>query len=59
MVFPAVRPLRVHWPLPDPAGVRGSDEEVLHAFRSARDELRTRLSVLFRDGYPASGGSGW
>jgi arsenate reductase len=39
---------RLHWGLPDPAGVDGSDEEKLLAFREVRDELKTRLAVLFR-----------
>jgi len=37
---------RLHWGLPDPAGVEGTEEEKLEAFRSVRDELRRRLSVL-------------
>ena len=38
---------RFHWGLPDPAGVTGTEEERLQAFRDIRDELRRRLSVLF------------
>ncbi len=38
---------RVHWGLPDPAGVTGTEETRLDAFRSVRDELRRRLKVLF------------
>lgn len=38
---------RLHWGLPDPAAVTGSEEEQLDAFRKTRDELRKRLSVLF------------
>jgi len=38
---------RIHWGLPDPASVKGSDEERLEAFRATRDELRKRLSVVF------------
>ena len=38
---------RLHWGLPDPAGVEGSDEEKLDAFRAVRDEVRSRLRVLF------------
>lgn len=40
---------RVHWGLPDPAGVEGGNEERLDAFREVRDELRRRLSVVFGD----------
>ena len=38
---------RLHWGLPDPAGVEGTAEEKLDAFRGAREELRHRLGVLF------------
>ncbi|RJP22665.1 MAG: arsenate reductase ArsC [Deltaproteobacteria bacterium] len=41
---------RVHWGLPDPAGVTGTEETRLDAFRSVRDELRRRLKVLFGHG---------
>lgn len=37
---------RLHWGLPDPAAVQGTEDEQLEAFRSVRDELRRRLSVL-------------
>jgi len=39
--------IRVHWGLPDPAAVEGSDAEQLDAFRAVRDELTRRLRVLF------------
>jgi arsenate reductase len=42
---------RVHWGLPDPAAVTGTEETRLNAFRSVRDEHRRRLEVLF-DGKP-------
>lgn len=38
---------RIHWGLPDPAGVEGTEEEKLQAFRDVRDELRRRLAVVF------------
>lgn len=38
---------RLHWGLPDPAGVEGTEEEKLDAFRGVREELRHRLGVLF------------
>jgi len=38
---------RLHWPLPDPAAVRGGDEEIQDAFREVRDELRRRLAAIF------------
>ena len=39
---------RIHWGLPDPAGAGSSEAEQLQAFRNVRDELRLRLSVVFR-----------
>jgi arsenate reductase len=39
---------RLHWPLPDPAAVQGSDEEILASFRQVRDELGRRLGRMFR-----------
>ncbi|MGW8268136.1 MAG: arsenate reductase/protein-tyrosine-phosphatase family protein [Longimicrobiales bacterium] len=39
--------LRVHWGLPDPAGVTGGEEARLQAFRDVRDELRRRLGIVF------------
>jgi len=38
---------RLHWGLPDPAAVTGSDEARTDAFRRTRDELRRRLAVVF------------
>jgi arsenate reductase len=38
---------RAHWPHPDPAGVSGSDEEILGSFRSVRDELFRKLETMF------------
>ncbi len=37
---------RLHWDLPDPAAVTGSEEERLAAFRQTRDELRARIAAL-------------
>ena len=39
--------VRVHWGLPDPAGVTGTEESRLSSFRSVRDELLRRLQVIF------------
>lgn len=39
--------MRVHWGLPDPAGVQGDDAARLQSFRDVRDELKRRLSVVF------------
>jgi len=34
---------KIHWPLPDPAGKIGTDDEQLSLFRDTRDEIRRRL----------------
>jgi arsenate reductase len=38
---------RLHWGLPDPGTVQGSEEDRLSAFRSTRDELCRRIGALF------------
>jgi arsenate reductase len=38
--------IRLHWGLPDPAAVQGSEQDRLDAFRKTRDELRRRLEAL-------------
>ena len=38
---------RLHWGLPDPAAVNGSEAERLDAFRRVRDELRPRIGDFF------------
>ncbi len=38
---------RLHWPLPDPAAETGSEEAILDAFRSVRDQLALRLKAYF------------
>ena len=37
---------RLAWPLPDPAGAGGTEEEQLARFRSARDEIVRHLDQL-------------
>lgn len=34
---------KIHWPLPDPAQVTGSDEYKLQHFRDVRDTLKNRI----------------
>jgi arsenate reductase (thioredoxin) len=43
-VLPSARRCR-HWSIDDPSRVEGSEAERLHAFRRARDELRTRITA--------------
>ena len=44
-VFPGVV-TREHWPLADPARAEGSEEAILEAFRSVRNELEKRVRDL-------------
>jgi thioredoxin type arsenate reductase len=39
---------RLHWGLPDPAAVVGSEEEILSAFREMRDELLRRITDFLK-----------
>ena len=39
---------RLHWALPDPAAVQGSEEGRMAAFRQVRDELRRRVTSLLQ-----------
>jgi len=41
MVTPKAK--KLHWPLPDPAGKPGTDDEQLGRFRETRDALSARL----------------
>ena len=34
---------KIHWPLPDPARARGSEAEIMAAFRNCRDDIRQRV----------------
>jgi len=47
-VFPG-NAKRLHWPFPDPAAVKGSEEERLAAFRAVRDQIHGRI-LVFLDG---------
>ena len=40
----------LHWGLPDPAAVSGSEDQRLDAFRKTRDELRRRLQPFLAGG---------
>ena len=44
-------PLRIDWNIPDPEAVKGDDDTVWFAFRSARDEIRRLVEDLFERGY--------
>ena len=41
-VFPA-KVQRLSWPMPDPGGAEGSEEEVLQVFRDVRDAIEQKI----------------
>jgi thioredoxin type arsenate reductase len=43
---------RLHWGLPDPAAVQGSEQDRLNAFRNTRDDLRRRVEALLAGNRP-------
>ena len=34
---------RIHWPVEDPVGTIGTEEQIMHEFRRARDEIREKI----------------
>lgn len=40
---------RLHWPLPDPAGRTGTEEEQLRRFRETRDIITLRLKAFAKE----------
>lgn len=40
---------RIHWPIDDPIGTVGTEEEVLNAYRKARDEIKARVLKLIEE----------
>ncbi|MBI5212315.1 MAG: arsenate reductase (thioredoxin) [Nitrospirae bacterium] len=39
---------RLHWPIDDPVGIIGTEEEIMQEFRRARDEIKEKI-VKFID----------
>lgn len=37
---------REHWPLEDPAGATGSEDQILAVYRASRDDIRRRVADL-------------
>ncbi len=40
---------KLHWPLNDPAGAGGSDEDVMQIFRASRDDIQGRVKTLLQE----------
>jgi arsenate reductase len=39
---------RIHWPIKDPVGTVGAEEEIMRQFRRARDEIRAHIEEFFK-----------
>jgi arsenate reductase (thioredoxin) len=37
---------RLHWPIKDPVGAAGTEEEIMDVFRKVRDEIRQKISAF-------------
>jgi len=44
---PAIK--RLHWPVKDPVGTAGTEEEIIAEFRRARDEIKVKIQRLIRE----------
>jgi arsenate reductase len=40
---------RIHWPIEDPVGTIGTEEEIMKEFRRARDEIKERVQKLIKE----------
>jgi arsenate reductase len=40
---------RIHWPIKDPVGVIGTEEEIMSEFRRARDEIKEKVQKLIEE----------
>jgi len=40
---------RIHWPIEDPVGTIGTEEEIMNEFRRARDEIKERVKKLIEE----------
>jgi len=44
---PSIR--RLHWPIHDPVGTVGSEEEIMIEFRKTRDEIKRKIEKLIEE----------
>ena len=40
---------RIHWPIEDPVGDIGTEQEIMDAFRKARDEIKTKIQSMVKE----------
>lgn len=44
---PGIR--RIHWPIKDPVGTTGTEEQIMSDFRRARDEIKDKVRELIKE----------
>lgn len=40
---------RIHWPIKDPVGTIGTEQEIMNEFRHARDEIKEKVLELLKN----------
>jgi arsenate reductase (thioredoxin) len=40
---------RIHWPIKDPVGTIGTEEQIMNEFRRARDEIKEKVQKIIKD----------
>jgi arsenate reductase len=40
---------RIHWPIQDPVGTVGTEQEIMNEFRRARDEIKEKIVKLINE----------
>ena len=40
---------RIHWPIKDPVGTIGREQEIMNDFRRARDEIKEKVQKLIKE----------
>ena len=40
---------RIHWPIKDPVGTLGTEEEIMNEFRRAREEIKEKVKKLIEE----------
>lgn len=40
---------RIHWPIKDPVGTIGTEEEIMNEFRCTRDEIKEKVQSLIEE----------
>ncbi len=40
---------RIHWPIKDPVGATGTEEEIIAEFRRIRDEIKQKIQAFIKE----------